>query len=48
MTADHLAPLREMTVLLAGDDAEARASLARTLGMFFSRVLTSLYNRYAG
>ena len=39
MNVDHLAPLREMTVLLAEDDAEARASLARTLGMFFSRVL---------
>ena len=39
MNPDHLAPLREMTVLLAEDDAEARASLARTLGMFFSRVL---------
>ncbi|PTN33034.1 response regulator transcription factor [Desulfonatronum sp. SC1] len=39
MSTDSLAPLREMTVLLAEDDAEARASLTRTLGMFFSRVL---------
>lgn len=39
MNADHLAPLREMTVLLAEDDIEARRSLARTLSMFFRKVL---------
>ena len=39
MNVDQLAPLREMTVLLAEDDEEARVPLARTLGMFFSRVL---------
>ncbi|WP_459937795.1 response regulator transcription factor [Desulfonatronum parangueonense] len=39
MNADHLFLLREMTVLLAEDDAQARASLARTLRMFFRQVL---------
>ncbi|SMP67813.1 hypothetical protein SAMN06295888_11570 [Desulfonatronum zhilinae] len=31
MNADHLTPLREMTVLLAEDDTEARAPLAQTV-----------------
>lgn len=39
MTASSLDSLREMSVLLAEDDASIRDSLIRILGLFFREVL---------
>ena len=41
MTRIRLAPLLEMTVLVAEDDPAMRESLKRTLGLYFGEVLTA-------
>ena len=41
MTRIRLAPLLEMTVLVAEDDQAMRESLKRTLGLYFGKVLTA-------
>lgn len=47
MPLRRLAPLRDMTVLLAEDDAQARESLARVLRLFFGHVLEARDGREA-
>ncbi|ADU66450.1 response regulator [Desulfurispirillum indicum] len=42
-----LAPLKEMTVLIAEDDAMARASLQKTLQLFFGEAITATDGREA-
>lgn len=41
MTQTRLAPLRDLTVLLAEDDDAMRVSIAHTLGLYFGEVLAA-------
>ena len=47
MTRIRLAPLLEMTVLVAEDDPAMRESLKRTLGLYFGEVLTAVDGKAA-